>query len=58
MLQIGARKGEEHIHTRDILDAIEEHGDSIALVLLGGVQYLTGQAFDLKRISEAGITIF
>lgn len=32
--------------------ALEQHGDRIALVLLPGVQYLTGQVFDLKRITE------
>ena len=34
-----------------ILRAIEEHGSRIALVMLPGVQYLTGQAFDLKTIT-------
>ena len=36
-----------------ILRAIDEHGDRIALVLLPGVQYLTGQAFDLAAITRA-----
>lgn len=35
-----------------IARALDEHGSRIALVLLPGVQYLTGQAFDLKRITE------
>jgi len=35
-----------------IESALDEHGARIALVLLPGVQYFTGQAFDLKRISE------
>lgn len=35
-----------------IARAIEEHGDRIAVVLLPGVQYLTGQVFDLKAITE------
>ncbi len=36
-----------------ILRAIDEHGERIALVLLPGVQYLTGQAFDLAAITTA-----
>lgn len=36
-----------------MLRAIEQHGQRIALVLLPGVQYLTGQAFDLKEITQA-----
>jgi kynureninase len=35
-----------------IARAIDEHGDRIAVVLLPGVQYLTGQVFDLKAITE------
>ncbi len=33
---------------------LDEHGDQVALVLWPGVQYATGQAFDLKRIARAG----
>lgn len=36
----------------DIIKTIEEKGDSIAVVLLPGVQYLTGQVFDMQRITQ------
>ncbi len=41
------------LQTEHILETIEREGSSIALVLLPGVQYYTGQVFDLKRISQA-----
>jgi kynureninase len=54
LIQITPREGEATLRTGDILDAIAEHGDSIALVLLGGVNYYTGQAFEMQPITEAG----
>ena len=40
--------------TAEIVDAIERHGDRLALVLLAGVNYLTGEALDLDAITAAG----
>lgn len=54
LIQVGARKGEEFIRTEDIIDVLEKEGDSIALVLLSGIQFISGQAFEIKRITEAG----
>lgn len=47
------REGEELLRTEDILSIIEEQGDSIALVMFSGVQYYTGQYFDMKTITAA-----
>ena len=46
------RDGEYCIRTEDILAQIEENKDGLALVMLGGVNYYTGQLFDLQTIPE------
>ncbi|MBD3891743.1 kynureninase [Olleya marilimosa] len=49
-----ARKGEELANYDDLETILNEHGDEIALVMIGGVNYYTGQFFDLKRITDLG----
>lgn len=49
-----ARKGEELANYDDLEAILNEHGDEIALVMIGGVNYYTGQFFDLKRITDLG----
>ena len=48
------RKGEELLNIEDLESIINEQGDEIALLLIGGVNYYTGQYLDLKRIAEIG----
>ncbi len=48
------RSGEATLRTEDIEDLIAREGSSIALILFGGVNYYTGQAFDMERIVRAG----
>lgn len=47
------REGENHLRHEDILATLERDGKQIALVLLGNVNYLTGQALDMAGITEA-----
>src|ERR1700736_242931 len=54
LLELAARAGESCIRHEDIESIIDREGDSIALVLLGGVNYATGQAFDMAGIADAG----
>jgi kynureninase len=46
--------GEAASRTSDIVETIERLGDSVALVFFGGVNYYTGQAFEMREITEAG----
>jgi len=54
IIEITPRDGEYHIRHEDIYTAIENNKDSLALVMIGGVNYFSGQVFDLKTITEAG----
>lgn len=53
IIEVKPREGEHTIRTEDILSTIRKHEDSLALVLFGGVNYYTGQYFDLPAITEA-----
>lgn len=53
IVEIAPRKGESTLRTEDIEQTIQEHADSLALVLFGGIHYYTGQAFELGRIAAA-----
>lgn len=54
LIELTARSGEACLRDEDIETVIEQQGDDIALILLGGVNYATGQAFDTARITHLG----
>ncbi|XP_032549899.1 kynureninase isoform X5 [Chiroxiphia lanceolata] len=54
MILLQPRQGEETLRTEDILAVIEKEGDSIAVIMFSGVQYYTGQLFEIPRITKAG----
>jgi len=54
IIEIQRRDGEHNIRLEDVLSKIEEVGEELALVLIGGVNYYTGQVFDMKTITDAG----
>ena len=54
IIEIEPRSGEHTINDQDILDTISKFGNEIALVMIGGVNYYTGQLFDMQSITQAG----
>ena len=54
LVVVSPREGEETLRVDDILGAIEEHGHQLALIMLPGVQYYTGQVLPMADITAAG----
>ena len=52
LIKLRPRNGESAIRTEDIQEIIEREGDEIALIMLGGVNYYTGQVFDFEKITK------
>ena len=54
VIKLTPRDGESVVRTEDISAIIEKEGDEIALIMLGGVNYYTGQVFDLQKVAKLG----
>jgi len=54
LIKLRPRDGESAIRTEDIQTIIEREGDEISLIMLGGVNYYTGQVFDFENIVKLG----
>ena len=54
IIRLKPRKKESFIRTKDIEEIIDNNGEEIALIILGGVNYYTGQVFDMKEITKLG----
>jgi kynureninase len=54
LIEVSPREGEHLIREEDILSKIAELDDELAMVMIGGVNYFSGQLFDMKTITEAG----
>ena len=52
LLKLSSREGESAVRTEDFAQVIREKGDEIALIMLGGVNYYTGQVFDFETITK------
>ena len=53
IIEMKPRSGKETLRTEDILHTIEQQADALALVLFPGVQYYSGQVFDMERITAS-----
>lgn len=54
IIELTPRLGEYSIRKEDVLTEIEKHKDALALIMIGGVNYYTGQVFDMKAITKKG----
>jgi len=54
LVEIEPREGEHTVRNEDVIKAINDCGDELALVMIGGVNYYTGQLFDIESITKAG----
>jgi len=53
IIEVQPRQNEHTLRTEDIVSTIQRHGREAAMVLFGGVNYYSGQFFDIKAITEA-----
>lgn len=54
LIELEPRPGEDTLRTEDMLDLIEKQGKEIALIMIGGLNYYTGQAYDMEKITKTG----
>lgn len=54
IIEVMPQPGQAALTTDDIIHTIQQHGQEVALVLFSGVQYFTGQVFDVEAITQAG----
>ena len=54
VVELYPREGEHTLRTEDILQAIKDNAEELALVMMGGINYYTGQVFDMEAITKTG----
>ncbi len=51
IIQLTPRDGEHTVRQEDVIEALDRHADELAMVMIGGVNYYTGQVFDMQSIA-------
>ena len=54
IVEISPREGEKLIRTDDIINKIQELSESLSMIMIGGVNYFSGQVFEMEKITKAG----
>jgi kynureninase len=54
LIELEPREGEYLVREEDIYETIQKHNDEVALIFWGGLNYYTGQVFNMQKITEAG----
>ncbi|KGJ99343.1 kynureninase [Thalassotalea sp. ND16A] len=57
IIEVAPREGEQLIREQDIIDVINANADEVALVFFGGVNYFTGQVFDMQKLTEVAHSV-
>jgi kynureninase len=57
LIELTPRTGETTLRTDDIVNTINDVGEELATIIMGGVNYYTGQAFDMETITKAGKSV-
>ncbi len=57
VIELNPRNGEDSLRTEDIIQTIGSCREELSMVLMGGVNYYTGQAFDLKTITDSAHSV-
>jgi kynureninase len=57
IIEIEPRVGEKILRTEDILTSIEQHGENLAVIMFGGINYYTGQLFNMEKITATAHSV-